>query len=466
MAATEGPSGAGQRSAERLFISYARADAATVRELVVELRELGYDPFFDSDLTGGQRWWDTLLDRIENSDVFIPVISPDYVASEACYRETTWADALRLAFLPLDVGGVDPSSCPRAIADANWVRYDLEARTSLARLSHALRRITPGTRPAVLPRRPEIPMTYFGELEREIAGNLTWERQIVVIATLKGRLGTREDATARRLLHELQQNESVSHTNWREIADLLAPPDDAPSAPVAPAAEPTHTPEPAPDQFPAPAAPENPTPTPPPVEPATEPEPEPERRPEPEPAPAPEPEPTAVLGGLSPEAKSRRIAIGALVALALAIGAAIIFAVVNAGMSDDEKALVSRLPKGIAEASTCEGDKTEAAVSVECVPRDASDVTSVYARNYDSGDTRDDVTAWETLPSGQCKEGRSNRSTFRDPTTQEQQVVYFVNDADDDMTIWWQAASGTDPDYFALYGTSDICGWWSDWADG
>jgi TIR domain len=225
----------GQRGSQ-LFISYARTDAAIVDALVGELRELGYQPFFDSDLTGGQAWWDTLLDRIEASDVFLPVLSQHYLDSEACYQEADWAASVGVAFLPVDVARVDPRLCPRAIANANWVRYELEGRSSLARLSHALRTIEPGSRPPVNPPRPEIPMTYFGELEREISGPLDWERQLVVIATLKGRLGSREDALARRLLRQLQGNQRISYTGWREIEAALkqVPPADDQALPPAP----------------------------------------------------------------------------------------------------------------------------------------------------------------------------------------------------------------------------------------
>ena len=37
-----------------VFVSYARADQKIVQSLVRELHELGYDAFYDQDLTGGQ----------------------------------------------------------------------------------------------------------------------------------------------------------------------------------------------------------------------------------------------------------------------------------------------------------------------------------------------------------------------------------------------------------------------------
>src|SRR5687767_5868177 len=94
-----GPRGQG---AERPFVSYSRPDAAIVQQLVAELHDLGYDPFFDAEITGGQLWWQVILDRIEQSDVFIPLVTYNFLNSEACYRETLWASSLNLTILPLD----------------------------------------------------------------------------------------------------------------------------------------------------------------------------------------------------------------------------------------------------------------------------------------------------------------------------------------------------------------------------
>ncbi len=138
--------------ADRLFVSYARANSQIVKSLAAELDQLGYDPFYDADLKGGQRWWDTILDQIEAAEIFLPVVSKRFRDSGPCRRETTWAVELGLAWLPIDIEGADPRLFRRPIADANWVRYDLKDRTSLARLSNALRSLQPITRPKVKPR--------------------------------------------------------------------------------------------------------------------------------------------------------------------------------------------------------------------------------------------------------------------------------------------------------------------------
>ena len=207
----------------QIFVSHSRADSTLVGALVADLRGLGLDPFVDTGLTGGQRYWDTVLDRIAACEIFIPVVSPGFLESEACYRQTAWADSCGLAFMSIDVGGVDRSSCPPAVADADWLHYDPAEATALEQLAHALRGAQPGPRSAT-PERPPIPLAYSVELEQEIAGQISWERQLAIIQGLHGRLGTREDATARRLLADLQRNEVTSLDSRREIEALLRAP--------------------------------------------------------------------------------------------------------------------------------------------------------------------------------------------------------------------------------------------------
>ena len=73
----------------QLFISYARVDKDIADALVADGHALGHHVFYDRDLSGGQRWWDTLLDQIQGSEVFLPVLSDDYRTSQACQAEAT-----------------------------------------------------------------------------------------------------------------------------------------------------------------------------------------------------------------------------------------------------------------------------------------------------------------------------------------------------------------------------------------
>jgi hypothetical protein len=152
----------------RLFVSYSRHDMSVVTQLVSELREMGHEPFYDQDLTGGQRWWDVLLTRIESSDGFLPVLSSAYLDSEACRLEAQWAADIGVPILPLDLGGVGPEMVDAQVGQTNWVRYGLEDRTSIARLARAVGALPPRTPPAQEPVRPPVPVTYLTATRQEI----------------------------------------------------------------------------------------------------------------------------------------------------------------------------------------------------------------------------------------------------------------------------------------------------------
>ena len=45
------------------FISYSHLDVAVVEQVERNLESLGWDTFWDRELSGGQRWWDGILDN-------------------------------------------------------------------------------------------------------------------------------------------------------------------------------------------------------------------------------------------------------------------------------------------------------------------------------------------------------------------------------------------------------------------
>lgn len=207
----------------RLFVSYARRDMPVVAQLVNELREMGHEPFYDQDLTGGQRWWDVLLTRIEESDGFLPVLSDAYIDSEACRQEAQWASDVGVPILPLDLGSVGPEMCDPHVAQTNWIRYGLEDRTSIARLARALGALPARTPPAGTAVRPPVPVTYLTATRQEIhdAETMPVDRQLAIIATLRAKLGTDDEASARTLLTELRRRPDVAYASAVEIDHLL-----------------------------------------------------------------------------------------------------------------------------------------------------------------------------------------------------------------------------------------------------
>ena len=59
-----------------VFISYARRDAVPVAALADDLGEFGYTVWLDREVSGGQHWWDRILDQIRTCDVFVFALSP------------------------------------------------------------------------------------------------------------------------------------------------------------------------------------------------------------------------------------------------------------------------------------------------------------------------------------------------------------------------------------------------------
>lgn len=213
-----------------LFVSYARADRATADALVADAESLGHEPFYDQELTGGQRWWDALLDRIEVAAVFVPVLTDAYRASEACRAEAEWAQACGVPFLPVQgAAPQSPALYDPVIAEANWILYDAQSKQSLASLARGLGAVPPVTPPATTPVRPPVPVSYLVGLERAVHDPTAVGRdeQLALVADLRVRLGTKDQAIARSLLADLRARPDVSAEAAAEIDALLgAPPRD------------------------------------------------------------------------------------------------------------------------------------------------------------------------------------------------------------------------------------------------
>ena len=60
----------------QIFISYSSKNRDLVRTLAADLKALGHDVWFDVELTGGQLWWDNILDQIRGCDLLIAALTP------------------------------------------------------------------------------------------------------------------------------------------------------------------------------------------------------------------------------------------------------------------------------------------------------------------------------------------------------------------------------------------------------
>lgn len=92
----------------KLFVSYASNDKGSVIELVERLKsEAEYNIWTDQELSGGQRWWNNVLNNIDESDCFIPILTPHYISSASCVAQLDYAFALNKTILPLVLQAVE-----------------------------------------------------------------------------------------------------------------------------------------------------------------------------------------------------------------------------------------------------------------------------------------------------------------------------------------------------------------------
>lgn len=233
-----------------VFISYARSDESIVQDLARDVARTRHEVWIDQQLTGGQSWWDTILEEVRRCDVFLIALSPTSVKSKACGLELGYAIALRKTILPVMVRDVEIALAPDIVANSQVIRYTSRTADAALDLANALAAasVSPPL-PEVMPIPPPVPMTYLGELQtRVIAPALSPAEQHALAGELRVHALVDETRTgALQLLHDLRHRPDIIEAVGREIDQLLARSTTAP-APVTPLA----TPGPAAGWFPDP----------------------------------------------------------------------------------------------------------------------------------------------------------------------------------------------------------------------
>jgi hypothetical protein len=210
-----------------VFVSYGRENDQAVRSLAHDLDALGHSIWFDQALTGGRAWWDHILGRIRDSDVFLFALSPESLDSEACRQECSYAFKLGKTVLPVLVAdGIKADLLPPMLAQIQYVDYrgqDKSAVFSLMKAFDALPPLRP--MPDPLPDPPAIPMSYLGSLMEQItvATPLPFGEQTALVVRLKQGLRDPKTAdSARDLLLRLRARDDLFARVAEEIDQLLS----------------------------------------------------------------------------------------------------------------------------------------------------------------------------------------------------------------------------------------------------
>jgi hypothetical protein len=213
------------------FLSYSHLDKANVDRLKTDFDSLGWNAWCDSELTGGQRWWDGVLQQIRSCDLFVVALSDSSFKSEACSRELSYATALGKPVLPILVGApVEDALLPPVLSETQRVDGRVgDARMALA-LGRALMQVAaPPPLPDPLPEAPPVPVSYMTDLrQRLVAEHLDSDAQWRLLGELQEKLSQEENAApALVLLTEFANRpdlmQSVAHSAQRAIAAATKP---------------------------------------------------------------------------------------------------------------------------------------------------------------------------------------------------------------------------------------------------
>jgi len=214
-------------SSLRVFVSYDRGNVQSVKTLAEELEALGHQVWFDQDLTGGHRWWDSILAQIRECGLFVFALTPESLESHACRKELDYAKRLNREILPILMSEeVSVSLLPRCLAEIQYVDYRRQDRQTAFALIRAINRLpAPAPLPDPLPEAPAAPGSHLGELKERVdsTGELNIEEQIAIVFKLKEEIQVgRSPDEARGLLRRLRERDDLRAKVAKEIEAALA----------------------------------------------------------------------------------------------------------------------------------------------------------------------------------------------------------------------------------------------------
>lgn len=209
----------------RLFLSYARHDREVVAGLVSDLQRSGHDVWIDREISGGQRWWEALLEQIRGCDVAVLALSPSSAVSRACRAELAYAVALQRPILPVMLHDTNVELAPNVIGTTQIVDYRLRSSENAIALISALSRLQLSpVLPAPLPLPPPPPITDLGPArETLVADSLSYAEQEALLGEFRrGKDEGDQHDTLRALLVQFRQRGDIIESIGRGVDALLA----------------------------------------------------------------------------------------------------------------------------------------------------------------------------------------------------------------------------------------------------
>ena len=200
----------------RVFISYTRQSEDKVRALAADIQALSHTVWCDQELSGGQIWWNEILQEIRNCDVFVFALSQDTLQSEACRSEFKYASDLEKTILPVLVAEDVPlDDLPPELSTIQFLDYVKQDKNAALKLSRSLSKISNSqSLPEPLPRPPGVP---FSKTRKESSRSHRIESEL----NLSSPAGQLKDTQGARARSASPPNISSNGAEKRKIASTI-----------------------------------------------------------------------------------------------------------------------------------------------------------------------------------------------------------------------------------------------------
>ena len=212
-----------------IFVSYKRDDQKQMEQIITLLRKMGHDVWYDQHISGGQKWWDKILEEIRNATLFMTAISPLYLESYPCQLEYQYAHALHKRILPIEIIPIgDYRVLPTQLQEYNIIQAYQVNSTLVDKLNNGFLNLKPVIpMPDPLPTPPPAPISELSKLNERIQteelGGMN--EQMLIITQLEIHLLSdieKDKVFAYEILRVLQVRREITRVASDKISRLIA----------------------------------------------------------------------------------------------------------------------------------------------------------------------------------------------------------------------------------------------------
>ena len=215
----------------KIFISYRKTDQDIVHPIAKHIQTWDNveSVWIDTELEGGQLWWDMILEEIRNADLIIVALSDDYLDSVPCQREYDYALELGKVMLPIQVRKqLDFNRLRKHLSEKQAVKLTENTPMNFEELYQAINRQDDSPPlPIHMPKPPPVPLSELVKVEElisktplsEAVADKVFGLLFEIIMMNKGTEAERDSAFS--VIHNLLKRPDISHRFAKKLQQLL-----------------------------------------------------------------------------------------------------------------------------------------------------------------------------------------------------------------------------------------------------